>query len=122
MSNLTILRRLKKLEKVFAVEPRDDWIDIVMWNGLQGGIFGHTHCRFSKSRRQTEWHAKQLTQKRPKSFRRRTHKLPENNVHQNKKTFSKQTSESKASKNILPHLPTLESYDALSPNKRPLLR
>jgi hypothetical protein len=55
MSNLAILRRLKKLEKVFAVEPRDDWIDVVMWNGLQGGIFGHMHCRFSESRRQTEW-------------------------------------------------------------------
>ena len=55
MSNLAILRRLKKLEKVFAVEPRDDWIDVVMWNGLRGGIFGHVHCRFSKSRKQTEW-------------------------------------------------------------------
>ena len=54
MSNLAILRRLKKLEKVFAVEPRDDWIDVLMWNGLEGGIFGHVHYRFSESRRQTE--------------------------------------------------------------------
>jgi len=43
------------LERVFAVEPKDDWIDVLMWNGLQGGIFGHTHCRFSESRSQTEW-------------------------------------------------------------------
>jgi len=43
------------LERVFAVEPKDDWIDILMWNGLQGGIFGHTHWRFSESRSQTEW-------------------------------------------------------------------
>ncbi len=43
------------MEKVFAVEPRDDWIDVLMWNGSEGGIFGHTHYRFSESRRQTEW-------------------------------------------------------------------
>jgi len=55
VSNKAILRRLKKLEKVFAVELRDDWINILMWNGSQGGIFGHTHYRFSESRGQTEW-------------------------------------------------------------------
>ncbi|MDH5266610.1 MAG: hypothetical protein OEW62_02900 [Candidatus Bathyarchaeota archaeon] len=55
MSNLAILRRLKKLEKVFAVEPRDDWLDIVMWTGSDGGVFGHAHCRFSRSRNRTEW-------------------------------------------------------------------
>ena len=55
MSNQAILRRLKKLEKVFAVEPEDDWIDIVMWSISHSGIFGHTHCRFSESRSQTEW-------------------------------------------------------------------
>ena len=55
MSNRAILRRLKKLEEVFAVEPKDDWIDIVMWNTFHSGIFGHTHYRFSESRHQTEW-------------------------------------------------------------------
>ena len=55
VSNRAVLRRLKKLERVFAVEPRDDWIDILMWNGLEGGIFGHAHCRFSESRGHTEW-------------------------------------------------------------------
>ena len=55
MSNRAVLRRLRNLEKVFAVEPRDDWIDILMWNGLQGGIFGHAHCRLSESRGQTKW-------------------------------------------------------------------
>ena len=55
VSNRAVLRRLKKLERVFAVEPRDDWIDILMWNGLEGGIFGHAHCRLSESRGETEW-------------------------------------------------------------------
>ncbi len=55
VSNRAILRRLKKLEKVFAVGPRDEWIDILMWNGSQGGIFGHVHCRLSEGRQQTEW-------------------------------------------------------------------
>jgi len=54
MSNKAILKRIKNLEKVFAVEPKDDWIDVRMWNGLDGGIFGHVHCRFSKSRGETE--------------------------------------------------------------------
>jgi len=55
MRNQRILRRLEILERVFAVEPRDDWIDIVMWNTSNSGIFGHTHCRLSESRSQTEW-------------------------------------------------------------------
>jgi len=33
VSNRAVLRRLKKLERVFAVEPRDDWIDILMRRG-----------------------------------------------------------------------------------------
>ena len=55
MSNRAILRRLKTLENVFAVEPKDDWIDTVMWSAFNGGIFGHRHYRFSESRNQTEW-------------------------------------------------------------------
>jgi len=55
MSNRAILRRLKKLEKVFAVEPGDDWTDTVMWDVSDSGIFGHRHYRFSKSRNQSEW-------------------------------------------------------------------
>lgn len=53
MSSQAILKRLRKLEKVFSVELRDDWIDVLMWDGSQGGIFGHTHFRFSESGRQT---------------------------------------------------------------------
>ena len=46
---------MKKLEQVFSVgEPVDDWIDVVMWEGLRGGIFGHAHYRFSKSRGESE--------------------------------------------------------------------
>jgi len=55
MSSKAILRRLKRLEEVFAVEPVDDWLDIVMWMGADGGIFGHMRYRFSKSRNETEW-------------------------------------------------------------------
>ena len=54
MSNRAILRRLRKLENVFAMDPENCWIDVLMWNGPQGGIFGHTHFRFSKNGRQTE--------------------------------------------------------------------
>jgi len=46
-----MVRRIGKLERVFAVKLEDDWIDILLWNGLQGGIFGHAHCRLSKIRR-----------------------------------------------------------------------
>jgi len=54
MSNRAILRRLKKLEKVFATGSESRWIDILLWDGLQGGIFGHTHFRFSEGGRQTQ--------------------------------------------------------------------
>ena len=48
-----ILRRLGELEEVFhAGEPRDDWVDLYMWD-VSGGIFGHSHYRFSKSRGET---------------------------------------------------------------------
>ena len=55
LGNQAILRRIEKLEKVFAVNPIDDWIDIVMWGISDCGVFGHTHYRFSESRRQSEW-------------------------------------------------------------------
>lgn len=55
MSNQVILRRLRRLEKVFAVEPEEDCVDVLMWNGSQGGIFGHTHLRFSGGGRRTGW-------------------------------------------------------------------
>jgi len=44
LSNKAVLRRLKRLEKVFAVGHEDRWLDIVMWDHLHGGIFGHAHC------------------------------------------------------------------------------
>ena len=55
MSNKAVLRRLKKLEKVFAVGSEDEWIDILMWSAYDGGIFGHTHCRLYLGGRKTEW-------------------------------------------------------------------
>lgn len=54
VNNRAVLRRLRNLERVFDVEPKDDWIDVVMWNGLQGGLFGHAHYRISESGGQTE--------------------------------------------------------------------
>ncbi len=55
MSNRAVLRRLKKLERVFALsEPQDDWVDIILLEGSHGGIFGHLHYRFSESRRKNE--------------------------------------------------------------------
>jgi hypothetical protein len=38
MSNKAILRQLRSLERVFAVEAEDSWIDILMWNAEYGGI------------------------------------------------------------------------------------
>jgi hypothetical protein len=55
MSSKAILSRVKRLENVFAVESGDDWIDILMWSGSQGGIFGHAHCCVSCSGRETVW-------------------------------------------------------------------
>jgi hypothetical protein len=54
MSNQVILRRLKKLEKVFTMDSESRWIDVLMWSGSQGGIFGHSHLRFSGNGRETE--------------------------------------------------------------------
>ena len=55
LGNRAILSRIKRLEKVFAVNPVDDWIETVMWSVSDCGVFGHTHYRFSESRRQSEW-------------------------------------------------------------------
>ena len=55
LGSRAILRRLERLEKVFAVNPVDDWIDVVMWSVSNCGVFGHTRYRFSESRNRTEW-------------------------------------------------------------------
>ena len=55
LGSRAILRRLERLEKVFAVNPVDDWIDVVMWSASNCGVFGHSRYRFSESRRQSEW-------------------------------------------------------------------
>ena len=47
----SIERKLRKLEEILLVdESADDWIDIVRWEGKEGGAFGHVHWRFSPSR------------------------------------------------------------------------
>ena len=55
LGSQAILRRVKRLEKVFTVNPVDDWIEIVMWSVSDCGVFGHTRYRFSESRNCTEW-------------------------------------------------------------------
>jgi hypothetical protein len=44
-----VLRRLVRLESTIGASE-DDWVDIVMWSPRGGGVFGHVHYRFSKSR------------------------------------------------------------------------
>jgi len=36
------------MEKTFAIGDGDEWIDIVMWEGSKGGVFGYVHIRISK--------------------------------------------------------------------------
>jgi hypothetical protein len=40
-------RRLEKLEKTWAVGDVD-YVDIVLWDGMKGGLFGHAHYRIPK--------------------------------------------------------------------------
>jgi len=52
MSNQTILRKLKTLEKVFSVKKEP--IDIIMWMGEpHGGKYGYAHITFNEA-----WEAK----------------------------------------------------------------
>jgi hypothetical protein len=48
-----VLRRLERPESTFSA-PEDDWIDVIMWSAREGGIFGHVHYRFSKSRSENQ--------------------------------------------------------------------
>ena len=55
LSKRAILRRVEELERVFAVgEFGDDWVDVLMWSGRNGGVFGHVCFRCSK-RGETRW-------------------------------------------------------------------
>jgi hypothetical protein len=49
-----LFRRVELLERGFGVGSGDEWIDIVMWNGEKGGVFGHVHMHISKGERGTE--------------------------------------------------------------------
>jgi hypothetical protein len=48
-----VLRRLVRLEGTIGASE-DDWVDVVMWSPRGGGIFGHVHYRFSKSRSESQ--------------------------------------------------------------------
>ena len=48
LNSVGLRRRLKRLEDAFWAGDGDEWIDIVMWEGSKGGVFGYAHIRFSK--------------------------------------------------------------------------
>ena len=48
LGSVSVLKRLKKMEETFTIGDEDEWIDIVMWEGSKGGVFGYAHIRISK--------------------------------------------------------------------------
>ena len=48
LSKVSVRNRIKRLETAFWVGDRDEWIDIVMWEGWRGGVFGYAHILISK--------------------------------------------------------------------------
>jgi hypothetical protein len=51
-----LLRRVELLERAFSV-VRDEWVDILLWEGSKGGVFGHCHFRLARSGGKSEWTA-----------------------------------------------------------------
>jgi hypothetical protein len=49
MSSRGLLRKVRRLEREIAGDLEDDVLDVVMWSGSDGGVFGHVHYRFCKS-------------------------------------------------------------------------
>ena len=52
-----VLRRLKKLEQTLQVETMEIAIDIVYWDGVKGGLFGHARERIFSNGKETEFSA-----------------------------------------------------------------
>ena len=50
------MRRVELLEKAFS-GGRDEWVEIILWDGSKGGVFGHCHLRLSKGSGKSEWSA-----------------------------------------------------------------
>ena len=46
--NVTFSGRVERLERVFRAGP-ESRVDIVMWIGSEGGLFGHCHLRIQKN-------------------------------------------------------------------------
>jgi hypothetical protein len=42
------LRKIRRLEKVFAVGVEEQWLDIIMSSVDECDIFGHSHLRIEK--------------------------------------------------------------------------
>ena len=53
-SRMMLFRQVELLERAFGVGSGDEWIDVLMWYGRKGGVFGHVHMRISKCGRGTE--------------------------------------------------------------------
>ena len=49
MSSRGLLRKVRRLEREIVGDLEDDVVDVLMWSGSDGGVFGHVHYRFSKS-------------------------------------------------------------------------
>jgi hypothetical protein len=49
VSSRGLLRKVRRLEREIVGDLEDDVLDVVMWSGSGGGVFGHVHYRFSKS-------------------------------------------------------------------------
>lgn len=49
-----LLRRIERLERAYSVD-RDEWIDVLLWEGSKGGVFGHCHFRLAMDGGKSEW-------------------------------------------------------------------
>lgn len=57
LGSATLRKRLKRMEDVFGAGEGDKRIEIVMWEGSKGGVFGYARMRVSKFGGETEWTA-----------------------------------------------------------------
>ena len=52
-----VLRRLKKLEQTLQGDNLEVTVDIVFWDGVKGGLFGHARERIFSNGQETEFSA-----------------------------------------------------------------
>ena len=54
LTSRLILRQLKNLEKALQLDELEAVVDMVFWDGARGGLFGHIHCRYTRSEAKNE--------------------------------------------------------------------